>query len=153
MSYLRRLNPRGGVEDFLTYWREPTPYRWQIVGVSVALTFVIMVLFIPESERAEPRRPHVTFISTFEPGRTDAQISASNIENQRLQDKRRAEAAERAEKRKEAYKALGRATGLDVEAMERRIEQEQAAEEAAAAKTRAQAAPQASAQPPAASER
>ena len=137
MSYLRHLNPRGGVEDFLAYWREPTPYRWQIVGVSVALTFVIMVLFIPESQRAEPRRPQVTYISTFEPGRTDAEITASNIENQRIQDQRRAEAAARAEKRKEAYKALGRATGLDVEAMERRIEEEQAAEEAAAARMRA----------------
>jgi hypothetical protein len=149
MSYLRRLNPRGGVEDFLSYWREPTPYRWQILGASVALTFVIMVLFIPESQRAEPRRPHVTYISTFEPGRTDAEIAASNLENQRLQDQRRADAAERAEKRKAAYRALGRATGIDVDAMERRIEQEQAAEEAAAARTRARTATP----PPAASER
>ena len=153
MSYLRHLNPRGGLEDFLAYWREPTPYRWQILGVSVALTFVIMVLFIPESQRAEPRRPHVTFISTFEPGRSDAEIAASNLANQRVQDQRRAEAAARAEKRKEAYKALGRATGIDVDAMERRIEQEQAAEEAAAARTRARATAPAAAQPPAASER
>ena len=56
MSYWRRLNPRGGLDDFLDYWRQPTPYRWQILGVSVALTFTLMVLFVPENQRAEPRR-------------------------------------------------------------------------------------------------
>ena len=93
MSYWRRLNPRGGLDDFLDYWRQPTPYRWQILGVSVALTFTLMVLFVPENQRAEPRRPEVTYISTFEAGRTDEQIRASNLVNQRRQDELRARRA------------------------------------------------------------
>ena len=106
MSYWRRLNPRGGLDDFLDYWRQPTPYRWQILGVSVALTFTLMVLFVPENQRAEPRRPEVTYISTFEAGRTDEQIRASNLVNQRRQDELRA-------------------TGVDVDAMEERIAREE----------------------------
>jgi uncharacterized protein (UPF0335 family) len=138
-NYLRRMSPRGGVEDFLTYWRQPTPYRWQILGASVALTFTIMVLFVPEDQVAEPARPTVTYISTFAPGRSDAEIMASNIENQRRQDVLEAERAALEERKKQVYRDLGRATGVDVDAMERRIARERAAEQAAAAE-RAQAA-------------
>lgn len=132
-GYWQRFAVRGGFEDFLAYWRQPTPYRWQILGVSVALTFTLMVLFIPESQRAEPRRPDVTYISTFAPGRTDAEITATNLANQKRQDELRALREAAAERKREAYKALGRASGFDVEAMERQIERERAAEEAAAA--------------------
>ena len=132
-GYFQRFAARGAFEDLLEYWRQPTPYRWQIVGVSVALTFTIMILFIPESERAEPRRPDVTFISTFDPNRTDAEIVASNIENQRRQDERAARLEEIAQRKREAYEALGRASGFDVDAMKEQIERDRAAEEAAAA--------------------
>ena len=136
MNYWQRFSARstvGAFDDLLQYWRQPTPYRWQILGASVALTYTLMVLFIPESELKEPARPEVTFISTFDPDRTDEEIRASNIENQRRKEARQAEAEARAQRKREAYKALGRATGLDDEAMERQIERDRAAEEAAAA--------------------
>ena len=123
MSYWRRLNPRGGLDDFLDYWRQPTPYRWQILGVSVALTFTLMVLFVPENQRAEPRRPEVTYISTFEAGRTDEQIRASNLVIQRRQDELRARRAALEERKMD--RQLGRATGVDVDAMEERIAREE----------------------------
>ena len=143
MRYVHRFSPRvaaGALGDLLAYWRQPTPYRWQILVVSVGLTFTLMVLFIPESERVEPRPPDVTFISTFEPDRTDAEIMASNIENQKRQDELRARREAAAERKREAYRALGRASGFDVEAMERQIERERAAEEAAATARRARTA-------------
>jgi hypothetical protein len=136
MRYGHRFSPRvaaSALGDLLAYWRQPTPYRWQILGVSVGLTFTLMVLFIPESQRVEPRPPDVTLISTFEAGRSDAEIMASNIENQKRQDELQARREAAAERKREAYKALGRASGFDVEAMERQIERERAAEAAAAA--------------------
>jgi hypothetical protein len=143
-GYLQRFSPRGGFEDFLAYWRQPTPYRWQILGVSVALTFTLMVLFVPESQRIEPRRPDVTYISTFSPDRTDEEIIASNIANQKRQDELRARRAALEERKKDMYRQLGRATGIDVDAMERRIAREEralAAQEAAAAAAEATVAP------------
>src|SRR5690606_7478221 len=138
-----KVSPAGALEDLLSYWRQPTPYRWQILGASVALTFTLMVLFIPESERAEPRRPDVTYITTFAPDRTDTEITASNIENQKRQDVLRAEAEARAERKREAYRALGRASGFDVDAMQEQIDRDRAAEEAAtAAREQARAARQ-----------
>ena len=136
MRYVHRFSPRvaaSALGDLVAYWRQPTPYRWQILGVSVGLTFTLMVLFSPESQRVEPRPPDVTLISTFEPGRSDAEIMASNIENQKRQDELRAMREAAAERKREAYKALGRASGFDVEAMERQIDRERAAEAAAAA--------------------
>ena len=113
MSFWRQISPRGAFGDFVHEWRRPNPYRWRVLGVSVAATFALMVIMIPDSERIEPRAPDVTWITTFEPGRTDAEIVASNLENQKRKDKLAAERAERAERKRQAARALARASGFD----------------------------------------
>lgn len=130
MSFWRRINPKSAVEDFASEWRRPNPYRWRVLGVSVAATFAIMVLFIPDSQRVEPRPPEVTYITSFAPDRTDEEIIASNLENQQRQDEVAAIRARREERLKELYRTLGRATFVDVEAMEEEIAREEAAEAA-----------------------
>ena len=134
MSYWQRFNPVGAFGDLVGYWRQPTPYRWQILALSVAITFTGMVFLIPESERAPPRRPTVTYISTFQAGRTDAEIEASNLANQKRQDELQAQRDAAEERRKDRVRALARATGIDVEAMERQIAEAKARDEAAAAR-------------------
>lgn len=132
-GFFRQISPRGAIADLIHEWRAPNPYRWQVLGVSVAATFTLMVLVIPESERAEPRPPRVSWITTFAPDRTDAEIRASNEANQRLQERLRAERAEREEQRKEAFRTLGRATGLDVDALEKQYSDESPTEKPAPA--------------------
>ena len=119
MSYWRKISPRGAVGDFVHEWRRPNPYRWRVLGVSVAATFALMVVMIPDSERITPRPPEVTWITTFKPDRTDAEIVASNLENQKRKDKARAEAEARAERRKQNARALARASGFDPDELER----------------------------------
>jgi hypothetical protein len=134
MRYIDRFSPRGAVDaisDLMDYWRQPTPYRWQILGLSVAITFTLMVLFIPESQRPEPRRPDVTYISTFAPDRTDAEIMASNIANQKRQEELEAQRLAREEERKERARILGRASGIDVDRLEAQMKRRLAAQEAA----------------------
>jgi len=118
MSFWRKVSPRGAVEDFVHEWRRPNPYRWRVLAVSVAATFALMVVMIPDSERIEPRPPEVTWISTFRPDRTDEEIVASNLENQKRKDQLKAEAAARAEQRKERARALARASGFDPDELE-----------------------------------
>jgi len=113
MSFWRQISPRGAVDDLVHEWRRPNPYRWRVLGVSVAATFTLMVVMIPDSERMEPRAPDVTWISTFEPGRSDAEIVATNLENQKRKDKLAAERAARAERKRQAARALARASGFD----------------------------------------
>jgi len=98
--------------------------RLGVLAIAVLMTVGLLYQFTRERVRIPPRPPEVTFISTFEPGRSDAAIEASNLANQELQERLRAEQAQREEKAKDAYRALGRATGLDVDAMERDIARE-----------------------------
>jgi hypothetical protein len=121
MSYWRKISPRGALGDFVHEWQRPNPYRWRVLGVSVAATFVLMVVMIPDSERAEPRAPKVTWISTFAPDRTDAEIIASNLANQKRKDELAAERAKRAERKKQAARALARASGFDPDELERQF--------------------------------
>lgn len=127
MSFWRNVSPRGAVADIIKEWRQPTPYRWQILGVSVAATFAMMMVFLPEDERAPPEEPTITWINTFDPNRTDAQIMASNIEHQKREDAIRAAEKARVERRREFYRAIGRASGFDVDKLEKEFSDEPAA--------------------------
>ncbi|WP_324261285.1 hypothetical protein U4960_14245 [Altererythrobacter sp. H2] len=131
MSFFTKLNPAGGVADFWSEFRRPNPYRWPILFASVLITGGILSMIIWDEVRIPPPRPKVTYISTFAEGRTDAEIAASNLANQRLQDERQAEYEARLERQRDAYRALGRATGIDVEAIDERVARERAAEQAA----------------------
>ncbi len=105
--------------------------RLGVLAVASLMTLGLVYQFTKERVRVPPRPPEVTFITTFEPGRSDGEIAASNRANQKVQERLRAEQAQREEKAKDAYRALGRATGLDVDAMEREIARQEAREEQA----------------------
>jgi hypothetical protein len=117
-SFWRNVTPGAAVRDFALLWRE-NPYRWRVLAASIALTTLLIYGMLPESQRAEPEKAKIIYISTFEPGRTDAEIIASNFENQKVKEKEAAIAAKQAEEVKEFYRALGRASGFDVDALER----------------------------------
>lgn len=105
--------------------------RFGVLAIAILITAALLYQFTRERVRIPPPLPEVTYISTFEPGRTDAQIEASNLANQKKQERLSAEQAERAEKVKDVYRTLGRATGLDVDAMERDIAREKTQEQKA----------------------
>lgn len=130
MRLSKRYNPAGGIADFWNEIRRPTPYRWPIVIGSMLCTLGLMYWVVSESVLIPPAKPKVSFISTLEAGRSDADIVASNIANQKRKERLAAEQAKRDEAVKDAYRALGRATGIDVDAMERKIAAEKAAEDA-----------------------
>ncbi|WAT17586.1 hypothetical protein OZN62_11750 [Aurantiacibacter sp. MUD11] len=127
-GFFRRVSPRRAVEDFHQQWKQPTPHRWPILGVAVAATFCVFMLFIPDSERVKPERPEVMYISTLDESRSEAEIIASNCANQAFKDELQARLDASAERRREMYKALGRATFIDVDEMEAEIEARRAAE-------------------------
>lgn len=139
MRLSSRYNPSGGIKDFWNEIRRPTPYRWPVLIVSLLCTAGLLYWVVTESVLVPPEPPKVSFVSTFAEGRTDAEIIASNVANQKKQDRLRAEQAARDEKVKDAYRALGRASGMDVDAIDRRIAAEKAAEAAAAAREAAPA--------------
>lgn len=136
MRLISRLNPTEGIGDFWAYIRRPQPYRWPILGLSVLMTGTLLFWVFQEKYYLPPERPQVTYITTFAPGRTDEEIMASNRANQARQDALAAEQAEREEIRREIYRTLGRASGMDVEKIEREAAEERAREAAAEAERR-----------------
>lgn len=138
---LKNANPIGGFGSFIEYWKQPTPYRWQILGVSVALTFTLMVLLAPKTERAPPEKMQVTWITSWPEGRTEQEILASNIANQKRKDERAAIEKQRQDLRREFYRKLARASGMDPDELEREFASKPAAKAPAKAPTAAAPAP------------
>lgn len=131
MRLSKRYDISSGVSDFWSYIRQPTPARWPALAISLLATSTLLWLIVTEEVWSPPERPKVSLISTFAADRSDAEIVASNLANQKRKERLAAEQAARDEQVKDLYRQLGRATGLDVDAMEREIAAEKAAEEAA----------------------
>ena len=133
-----RFNPANGIADFWNEVRRPQPYRWPILFVSILPAAGMIWWGANSTQYGEPERPTIEYITTLDPARTDAEIEAEIRANQEIKDLRAAEEARIAEEKRELYKSLGRATGMDVDAIERKAEAERAAEQAAADKRRAE---------------
>jgi hypothetical protein len=138
-----RFNPASGIADFWNEIRRPQPYRWPILIVSSLPVAGMLYWGVNSTTYGEPERPKIEYITTLDEARTDAQIAAENRANQELKDLRAAEEARIAEAKRNMYKALGAAAGMDVDAIERKAAAERAAEEAAAAKREPAVAPDA----------
>jgi hypothetical protein len=133
-----RFNPLPGFADFWNEIRRPQPYRWPILGLSVLPVAAILYWASSQVEYKAPERPRITYITTLDPERSDAEIIASNRANQEVKELREAEAERIAERKRDMYKALGAAAGMDVDEMEREAEANRAAERAAEEKRRAE---------------
>jgi hypothetical protein len=131
MSIFSRFNAASGAKDFWSEFTRPNPHRWPILGVSVLLPAILLYILAGQRVYIEPKPPEVTYITTFAADRTDEEIIASNITNQERKDRLAAEQAERDEKVRGIYRELGRATGIDVDAIDERIAADEAAEAAA----------------------
>ena len=149
MFNLGNVSPVGGIGSFIDQWKQPTPYRWQILGVSVALTFTMMVLFAPKTERAPPAKPDVIWIDSWPEGRSDKEIVASNLENQKRKEADAAIEQERIEFRKQFYRKLARASGMDPDELARQYGARDAAQVTPSAHTAANSAAKPTAPQPA----
>jgi len=126
-----RFNPKPGILDFWNEFRKPNPWRVPIL-IASAVPFGLIGWWLSEQTfYGETEKPQITYITTFDESRSDEEIIASNIENQELKDLREQADAEAAQRKRDLYKALGAAAGMDVEEIERRADEERAQEEAA----------------------
>ncbi len=131
-TFFRHVStPTTAIGDFITVFRQAGKNRWRIAVAAAAVTTGIFSVMFQEEVRGNPRPPNVTYITVWDPHRTMAQIVASNIENQKRKDRLAAEEAEREALRRDMYKTLGRMSGMDVDAIEKKAAAERAAEEAA----------------------
>lgn len=138
MSILSRFNPSTGIADFWHEFRKPNPLRWPILIASTLPLLIMIAWLSSETVYKTPDRPRVTYITTFDPDRSDEEIMASNVANQEVKDLRQAAEEDLANRKRKIYKALGAGIGMDVDRIEQEADERRAAEEAAEAKRRAE---------------
>lgn len=138
MSSLSRFNPKTGLVDFWSEFRKPNPMRWPILLASTLPLMVIFYWLSGETHYKTPERPRITYITTFDPDRSDEEIIASNRANQEVKELRADAEADLANRKREIYKALGKGLGMDVDTIAAEADARRAAEEAAEAERRAE---------------
>lgn len=84
---------------------------------------IIYTFYLDTLEKAKPPPPTVTYFESWPATRTIEESKAAIAERQKIKDAMRA-------RERDAYKAFGRAVGMDVERIQREAEAEQAAKKA-----------------------
>ncbi len=130
-GYWADVRPTGMVRDFVEVWKQAGTNRWRIAAASGICTFSIFAMMWQQEAKGPHPPPDVTYITSWHADRSDEEIMASNIANQKIKEERAAERARRDEQVREIYKTLGRYSGMDVEKIAREADAERAAEEQA----------------------
>jgi len=130
-SFWRNVHPAGAIGDFITVWKEAGARRWPFVALALSTTLGVFYMIAAESWKGPPPRPTVVYINSWTADRSDAEIARTNAENQRLQDELAAEQAKRDAKVKDIYRTIGKASGMDVDAIEKKAREDAAREKAA----------------------
>jgi len=123
----RDVNPVGMIADFREVWRQAGQNRWRFAAVSAACTFGVFYVMSNQEASAPHLPPEVTYITVFRENRTDAEIAASNRENQKRKEAFALEQARSDEEVRNLYKALGRYSGMDVDKIAREADIQNAA--------------------------
>ncbi|WP_091146549.1 hypothetical protein [Novosphingobium sp. CF614] len=133
-GYWKDVNPTGMVADFREVWKQAGHNRWRFAAVSAACTFGVFYLMSTQEAKGPHPPPRITYITTLPAHRTDAEIMAENIANQKRKEAWAAEQARRDKEVRDIYKTIGRMSGMDVD----KIAREADAEEVARAKAEAE---------------
>ncbi len=126
----RNASPSGAVGDFIAVFKQAGSARWPIAALAALTTVGIFSMMAGESWRKPPAKPQITWITSFAPGRSEAEIIASNVANQKRKDADAAELARREADVRGIYMKLGRMSGMDVDKIAAQGDAERAAAEA-----------------------
>jgi hypothetical protein len=130
----REATPRGAIADMRTVYQQAGKNRWRIALLAGLTTFGTFSVMTSQSWKKGRELPEITYINSWPADRTAAETKAFIEENQRRKDERAALEAKIDAETKALWKALGRASGMDVEAIEAQAEADRKAAEAAKAK-------------------
>jgi hypothetical protein len=131
MSFIKHIRPAGAVTDIIALWRQTGRERYLILAAACVPAALLFYMFQEDSKRkSEAPPPQIIYVESWSADRSMEDILADQAERQQLR-------AQAAEQRRETYKALGRAVGMDVEAIEREAAAQRAAEAAETSGTEA----------------
>ena len=126
MSFFKDVSLRNAGTDLINFFRTTgTHSPWLFLAACVPTAIIIYTFYLDTLEKAKPPPPTVTYFESWPATRTIEESKAAIAEYQKRKDEMRA-------REKEAYKAFGRAVGMDVEKIEREAQLERAQKDAQA---------------------
>lgn len=124
MSFFKDVSFRSAGSDLVGFLRTSGNHSpWLFLAACVPTAIIIYTFYIDTLEKAKPPPRTVTYFESWPATRTIEESKAAIAERQKLKDQMIA-------REKEAYKAFGRAVGMDVDRIEREAKAEQAAKKA-----------------------
>lgn len=127
-EFFRNVSPVRAIKDLWQVLGAPTEYRWRGLALAVLATGGIFSVMWQQGGRGLPRPPEVIYFESWRADRSDAEIMAGNVEATKRAKAEAAAEEARADNVRAMYKAVGAATGLDTEAMDRQARAEREAE-------------------------
>ncbi len=127
MSFFKDVSLRSAGSDLIGFLRTSgTHSPWLFLAACVPTAIIMYTFYLDSLDKAKPPPPTVTYFESWPATRTIEESKAAIAERQKRKDELLA-------REREAYKAFGRAVGMDVEKIEREARLEQAAKKAAEA--------------------
>ena len=130
MPFFKDVSFRTAGSDLIGFLRTSGSHSpWLFLAACVPTAIIMYTFYLDSLDKAKPPPPTVTYFESWPATRSIEESKAWIAERQKKKDEFRA-------REKEAYKAFGRAVGMDVERIEReaKAEQETKAAQAGAAK-------------------
>ncbi len=71
----RPASPRSALHDLWSYFRAQRPHKWPILGLSVAITWLIIWVFVLDANtNTMPTRNQIIYVQSWDTNRSDAAI-------------------------------------------------------------------------------
>lgn len=119
MSFFKDVSFRSAGSDLVGFLRTTGNHSpWLFLAACVPTAIIIYTFYLDTLEKAKPPPRTVTYFESWPATRSIEESKAWIAERQKKKDEFRA-------REKEAYKAFGRAVGMDVERIEREAKDEQ----------------------------
>ena len=106
MSFFARLSPIRAINDLRQYLAGRPPYEIVFLGLAIVITTFFIYLFARNDYAPPPYRPDIIYVEQWPLSRTDAQIRAAQIVDQKVKEKRLAAEKAAEEKRRAEFRKV-----------------------------------------------
>jgi hypothetical protein len=130
MSYWKKINPGGAMSDLAIVFRDAGPKRWPIALTSAVITVGVFSSLTYESWKIPRPQPTIVFIDSWPEDRTPSETAAFIKANQKDKDAQAARIEAYEAEGRRLWATVGKASGLNVDKMQKQADAERAAEKA-----------------------
>jgi hypothetical protein len=124
MSFFKDVSLRSAGSDLFAFLRSGQHNALLFLAACIPTALIIWMFYLDSQDKGKPPPPTVTYFESWPATRTIEESKAWIAKRQERKDELR-------QREKDAYKAFGRAVGMDVERIDREAAQDRAVQQTA----------------------